>query len=448
MNIKASVLYAKRILFPKEKETSVGRKSLLGSVFCIGISLIPLVVVLTISEGMIKGITERIISLSSSHIEAVYDLYNSPNIPKEKMLVDAKNILNIPGVVSSFPMIECSSLVAGKNGRTGSLIRSIPEDVFKNNESFKTLFSSEKGNIENFYLNKGKHALIGKGIAEKLNVLPGDSIYLITTKTEKHGRSKKVQPKFTRFQIDAIVSCGYQELDSLWVFIPFEEGVKIISPETAIASIRIETADAFSSSLENIKSEIDSYFKQELNVYKWNELNRGEYENFASTKMLLLLIMLLIVLVAAVNISSALIMVVMERQKEIAILKSLGASENGISLAFLIIGFVSGLCGVLIGIPFGLLCAVNINGIISFIEKVINFLSQFFYLLFTGDAHSFSQIHLLNSAYYLQEIPVDIAFKDLFIIVSGTLILSLIVSIIPSHKAGKERPLDTFRKVR
>ncbi len=185
-------------------------------------------------------------------------------------------------------------------------------------------------------------------------------------------------------------------------------------------------------------------------VRLWNELNRSQFENFASTRMMLIFIMLLIVLVASVNISSALVMLAMERRKEIAILKSIGATSGGIVTAFLMTGLCTGAMGVLIGLPLGLLCAVNINGILTWVEQILNILLRFWYnlkglfVITTGD---FIPVHLLDPTYYLEEIPVVLPFNSVFVIVMGTLILSVVVSALPSIKAGSEKPLDTLRKI-
>ena len=140
-------------------------------------------------------------------------------------------------------------------------------------------------------------------------------------------------------------------------------------------------------------------------------------------------------------------MLVMERRKEIAILKSTGASSGGITLSFLLVGFACGAGGTLLGLPLGLFVSVNINGIIRFIENVINAFTRFSFMLTTGSASNFEGVHLLDPGYYLQEIPITIPLRELFIIVVGTLALSVVVSIIPAIKAGKEKPLDTLRKM-
>ena len=158
-------------------------------------------------------------------------------------------------------------------------------------------------------------------------------------------------------------------------------------------------------------------------------------------------IMLLIVLVASVNIFSALIMLSMERRREIAILKSFGATSSGISFSFLITGFFTGLGGLICGIPVGLLFSVNINKIVFFLEKILNIVSEFVYLLRGNNLLEFSRIHLLDPSYYLQTIPVSIPFMELAVICAGTLLLTLASSVIPALKAGKEKPLETFRKI-
>jgi lipoprotein-releasing system permease protein len=218
-----------------------------------------------------------------------------------------------------------------------------------------------------------------------------------------------------------------------------------MSNDASQVIIGIETYDAFSSELHATYEKIEDMMPSEFSLYKWSELNATELENFASTKLLLLLIMFLIVLVATVNISSALVMLVMERRREIAILKSIGASNSGISASFIVIGTCIGALGILVGVPFGLLAAINVNKIITFLEWIINFFTQAIFSLFTKDG--FSTIHLLDPAFYLEEVPVIIPFLELFIIVALTLLLSIIVSVIPSIKAGKEKPLSILRKV-
>ena len=130
-------------------------------------------------------------------------------------------------------------------------------------------------------------------------------------------------------------------------------------------------------------------------------------------------------------------MIVMERQKEIAILKSFGASSTTVTFAFLICGISCSVGGILIGVPLGCIISVFFNQIIFAMEFLLNFVSHIF---------SDTNIQLLNPEFYLQNVKVTISSGTVILVCFGTMILSLLVSIIPSIKAGKEKPLDTLRK--
>ena len=441
MTLKSSLLFAKRLVFPRMEKKSSARRSLLGALLCIGISLVPLVVVISVSNGMIEGITQRIIGLSSSHLQV--NVYNSDsfNVSNHYLAELSEKLESVDGIVSAYPEIQGMALASSSVGRCGAAVRAVPADLFEKNHSYASLFSVLQGSVD---LSAEKNtAIIGQKIAADLNLNAGSKFRLITAAV-KNGR---IIPKVTTFTVAGIVSCGYQELDALWVFIPIEKGFSILPLESSVASVKVETEDAFSDNLIPLSLKIQQKAGSNTRVYRWYELHVSEYENFASTKTLLMFIMLLIVLVACVNIFSALVMLSMERRREIAILKSLGADSKGISFAFLVTGFLIGFGGLAGGIPIGLVCAVNINRILFFMEKVINFGAEFVYLLGGGQEAGFSRITLLDPSFYLQSIPVAIPFFELMLVVLCTLLLTLLASVLPAIRAGREKPLETLRKI-
>ena len=247
-----------------------------------------------------------------------------------------------------------------------------------------------------------------------------------------------IVPKMVQLQVQGIVSSGYQELDALWVFIPIERTFSLLTERRVI--VGIDTADPQSMQLEHICADLQHDYPRGTVVYTWKQLNSNQFQNLASTKIMLVFIMFMIVLVASVNISSSLVMLVMERRKEIAILRSLGASATGIQRSFLLAGFFCGALGVLAGMPLGLALGVNINAVVAYIEKAVNLIAYFFFLLTERNAAQFNGIHLLDPAYYLQGVPISVPFVELFIIATGTVLLSLVVSFVPALRAGKERP--------
>ena len=266
--------------------------------------------------------------------------------------------------------------------------------------------------------------------------------------TVKKSAAGKMAPSIHSYNVAAVVSCGYKELDALWLFMPFAEGAKITKGCQSSNSVMCEIDNPFSPKISSVQAALKKELGKNFKVYRWDELNKTQYENFSSTKILLLFIQLLIVLVASVNISSALTMLGLERRREIAILKSLGASPKGVSLSFLLTGFACGSGGLLMGIPLGLLLSVNVNSVIRFAEKAVNFFAKGLYFLLNNDIMGFRQISLLNEEYYLTEIPASVPFGDLLLIGTATLLLSLLASVFPAIKAGKERPLETLRESR
>lgn len=437
MKLFSSIFFAKSLIFPKTEKKSSARKSIIGAMVCIGLSLIPLILVISISNGMINGMTQRIIGLSSGHLKS----YIAPTIKQvkteESFVEYAKGTMEIEGITASYPEIQISALASGKNIRSGIEIRAMQSDIFEKNSSFKTLFEIKAGSLQDFQENQ-KVCIIGEKLASDLELKTGDSIKIITTKNSKNKTKTSITPKLTTLKIAAIVSSGYQELDQFWVFVPLSVAYKNLSLENAQFNVIIETENPFASEIVRMQYETARYFGRYANVYRWDQIHAAEFENFSSTKVMLVFVMIMIILVASVNISSAIIMLVMERQKEIAILKSLGATPNGITLSFLMAGMFCGIVGILIGVPLGLIFSIFSNQIINFIDTSVNFVLQIF--------HG-SSFHLMDPAFYLQNIPIQIPVSQIVMIIIGVLLLSLIVSYFPAKKAGKEKPLDILRKV-
>ena len=428
MKLSYSFTFAKSLIFPKAEKKSVARKSLFGAMLCIGLSIVPLIVVISVTNGMIEGMTERIIGLSSSHIQA-YVASNISKVKTAEAFIDyAEEAGSVRGVKNVYPQVEISALAAGKNGRTGIELRAVQKDIFVRNQSFKNLFEVCEGDLSDFT------AVIGKKMAEDMELHPGDVFRIITTRSV----GDKIVPKLTSFKISAIVSSGYQELDQFWVFIPLESAYANLAMDTATYNVMIETEDAFSPDLVRIQNKLSENFGRYANVYRWDQIHTAEFENFSSTKVMLVFVMMLIVLVATVNISSAIVMLVMERQKEIAILKSIGAKPNGITLAFLLASLACGAGGLIFGVPIGVLLTVFSNQIVNGLERLVNLFSA---MGGGGD------VHLMDPAYYLAEIPVEIPVNQIILIVVAVLFLSVVVSYIPSKKAGKEKPLDILRNI-
>lgn len=436
MTLKSSFLYAIRFFTSKTR----ARKNLLASMFCVGLSIIPIIVVIIVSDSMIDGMTERIIQLSSFHIQAIEYRADTDSKKEIAFLKDtAAKIKTVPGIKNAYVERNGMVLVTGKNARSGATVRAVEPELLTQNPSFSKLFSVHQGTLE---LRTKKSAVIGQALAKSIGAGVGDSIRLISARTLPDG---KIVPKIATYTVEGICSCGYQELDALWIFVPLETGFDILATSVSRLFIGIETEDAFSSDLYVVQNKISAITGKDFSVYNWEQLNDSTYTNFRTSKVLLIFVMFLIVLVASVNISSSLVMIVMERRRETAILKSMGADSRGIRNAFILTGFFTGLGGVICGTPLGILCGLKVNEIILFMEKTVNFGVKFFYDI-TSSSKEFIPVQILNPEYYMSHIPVKIPAAEIAAVALCTVVLSVIVSLIPSIKAGKEKPLEIMRK--
>lgn len=425
------------------RSVSNARKSLYGAIAGIGISLVPLITVLVVSDGMISGISERIIELSTSHIRVTDYTGQANDLAALQGLADGILKNDLTGrIVYSQPERQGLALAVGKKGRGGATIRAVEPSYFTAQGNASWLFSVSEGALA---LDTSDSALVGEKLADDIGIHAGDRFRILTMNVGENGRTI---PKFSSFVVKGIVSSGYQELDSLWVFIPLERGLSILSADSSSTFVSVKTTDA-NYGLDAVKYSLRRALPSGYTVNTWSELNRGQFQSFNTTRTLLVFIMALIVLIASVNVSAALVMLVMERRQEIAILKSVGATPGGITSAFIIAGFLTGLGGVAVGMPLGILCAVNVNALFSATESALNAVVGFARAL-AGSAGNGAilaeRIRLLDPEYYLQGIPVRLDVRELFVIAAGTLCLSIFVSVMPAMRAGREKPLDTMRK--
>lgn len=425
----------KTLFFLSFRIFSFGRKGeklsrpLLGSILGIALSLIPLVVVVHISDAMIRGITERTVETLSYHLQT----YPYSSHTFEDMINQARELESLPQVRNCTVEQQGYGLAYSSGSRSGVSLRAVEKDFYSSDQGIKKYLTLEEGIFD---LSDSKSAVIGRDLARKLNLNVGDEMKILTGKFFSNGR---FLPKVSRFTVKGVFSTGYDELDKMWVFIPILTGKQILADNSSRTIIGIKTINPYNN-LEEEKQAVLEVLPKRWGIDTWENLNRAQQENFRTTRLMLIFIMALILLVAVINISSSLVMLVIEKQEEIAILKCLGASPEDITLSYIFTGIMTGLTGILGGTIAGLLISFNINGLIAGAETFLNTIRTI--LPFTDSA----KIELLNSAYYLETIPVEFEPLSLVFIVIATLILAILSSSIPAYRAGKVKPLDVLRK--
>jgi lipoprotein-releasing system permease protein len=329
------------------------------------------------------------------------------------------------GVVMSVP-----SAGGGKSSaKAGATIRAV-DPSFWTDEGSRRFLKTIAGSAE---LSGGGEVLLGGELARTIGAGAGDTVYIMSVRVASGGRNV---PRTLPFTVKGIVSSGYRELDALWCIMDYESGRRLLAPELSQTFITAKIADPYRDA-SGTAWLVNRTLGSGCRVYTWKDLQRAQYSSYESTRQILLFIMALIVIVAAVNVSSAASMLVIERQRDIAVLKASGAGPGAVSRIFLWASFLTGLSGALPGIALGLLIGRFINPVIHGMETLLSFFSGLFHA---------GPVRILDPGYYLEVIPVIIDWKAVSLICLFTVLCSVLASWMPSRRAGKIRPIELLRR--
>jgi len=416
-----SLFIALRYLWGRAHE---GVRYLRGAAAGIAVSLVPIIVTLIVADGMIRGITDRYLELGTGHLQ-VFDLMRSGNNEDEV----TEKIKMVKGVRGVWPEQRGMGVIAGRSGKTGVTVRAIEASFWDDPQSaslLKIIDGAHKPHSD-------RDIILGETLAENIGAKVGDTVRLMTVRSAEGGR---MSPRTAAFTVGGILSCGYNELDALWCITSWEGGKRVFSMEQSASSFIIKINDPYKKA-DDIAWDLYHELGSGYSIYTWKDLLRSQYSSYETTRQLLLFIMALIVIVAAVNVSSATSMLVLERQRDIAILKVSGASVGGVTGVFLWGSFLTGLAGSIAGIIIGVLIGSNINFLVRSLENILSFFTVFF---------NGTDVKILDPGFYLETIPVVIDWTAVMIIGLFAILCSILASWIPATRAGRLKPMDLLRK--
>jgi lipoprotein-releasing system permease protein len=395
----------------------------------MALGLIPLVVVFSIADGMIEGIMARTIEAATYHVQ-LWPVANFPPPDRaEKASIRKKLDEALPGT-RAWPERDGFALAYSAEGRLGVSLRGIDPSWIQDDPGVRRYLKAEAGTLA---FPDAHSVWLGHEAAQKLGLKVGGRVKILTAQLT--GQRLGI-PRVTTFTVRALVGIGYQELDKLWVFLPYATAVQILpGPQTpTFWGVKVPNPyNHIDQKAEILGQAVGGGYVSA----PWTQIARSQTLNFQATRALLGIITALILLVASVNVSTAMVTLVLERRREIAILKATGTRPRVISAQFSFLGVASGFLAALIGLGAGTLISLGLNGAISLIDTVAT------WFLHPSDGH----FRLLSKSYYLDTIPVKIHPETLVILGLGTVLLAFFASWWPAHRAAKLRPLDVLRKI-
>lgn len=427
---RAYLFFGLRLFSLRAAEKSY--RKMRGAVLAIGLSLVPLIVVLQVADGMIEGITQRYLEVSSFHLQ----VRTFEETDDDTVLAITESIRRTAGVRDAFPVVEGLALARGDAGKSGVAVRALPSGLYARDERFRGFVTVQSGEFD---LSREDSVLVSADASAKLGVEVGDELRLLTARTLPGDR---LLPRQSTLRVRGIVTSGYHDLDALTLIVSLDKGKQVFRDPGA-EFVAVKLTDPFGSASAKA-AEIRRLLPPGWYVYTWFEVERAMYNEFRTTKSMLIVVMALIVLVATTTISGSLVTLIAEKQPEIAVLKSMGGTNAGITTTFVFAGFLSGVVGTILGVAGGLAVAVNINEIIRVIEAAASTFSYLGRLALSGSAAhiEWETIEVFGSSYYLDAIPITIRAADVLLVAVLSIVLSTVSAWWPARSASRVDPVE------
>ena len=405
-------MIAIRYLRSKRKE---GFVSIIAGFSFIGIGLgvATLIIVMSVMNGYRQDIMDRILGVDG-HIDIVSYGDNISNYKVKEVIIS-----NVPGVISVMPQVTGQVMINVNNFTSGSLVRGV--EPIRLSERSIVSENIIMGSIESFKNNKG--IIIGKRMARRASITVGETITLISPNGNITAFGQ--MPRIKEFEVSAIFDVGMSDFNSSIIFMPLDVAQVFFKIKNQVSEIEVQVKNPDNARL--IARDIFDALGQELNVYSWESSNVAFFNALQVERNVMFLILTLIIIVAAFNIISGLIMLVKDKSKDIAILRTMGATRMMIMKIFFLSGASIGFIGTIFGLALGILFCENIELVKNFLEYL------------TG-TNLFSP-----EIYFLSTIPAEINWIEVFSIVLMSLFLSLSATIYPSWRASITDPVETLR---
>ena len=389
------------------------------SILGVAVGVMAMIVVLAVMSGFENDLREKILGTNAHAVVLKY----GGGIEKPMELVAKAQ--KVPGVVAATPFIFSQAMLTTDINVVGAVVRGVDVESLDRVTNLKRYMT--EGSLDNLIhlpTDFGNRAtapvvlpgvVIGKELSKNIGAFYGDIITILSPTGTLTPAG--MGPKLKRFRVVGIFNSGMYEYDSSLAYISIPEAQRFFEMEGKVTGLelRVENVDTADVVATHVRKELGyPYYTRD-----WMDLNRNLFSALKLEKVVMTIILILIILVAAFNIVSTLIMVVMEKGKDIAILKSMGASSRSILRIFLIDGLIIGTVGTTIGLILG------------------------YTLCFLLQKYDF--VKLPSDIYYISSLPVRTSVADFVSVASAAILISLLATIYPAYRASRLNPVEAIR---
>ncbi|WP_137135112.1 lipoprotein-releasing ABC transporter permease subunit [Rhizobium sp. FKY42] len=406
-------MVAWRYLRSRRKETVI---SVIAGFSFVGIMLgvATLIIVMAVMNGFRTELISRILGINGHIIVQ----------PVDKPLTDyaqlAQRFAGVSGITMALPLVEGQTLASGRQGAgSGALVRGIrTEDLEKLKEVATNIRS---GDLTGFATGDG--VLVGSRLAASLGISAGERITLVSP--EGDVTPMGMMPRVKSYRVSGVFEIGMSEYDASIIYMPLAEAQAYFNADGIVQSIELFLQDP--DKVDELRPKIEEAAGRQVFLTDWRQRNQTFFSALQVERNVMFMILTLIVLVAALNIISGLIMLVKDKGRDIAILRTMGASSGAVMRIFFMTGAAIGIVGTIAGVILGVVVCLNIESIRQFFSWV------------SGTVLFDPQL------YFLSQLPAEMSFSETLSVVIMALVLSFLATIFPAWRASRLDPVQALR---